>query len=129
MPTNGDFYAGKGIGQAVLQTSAGLLSVFNTHTCANYSHKYKGDNTSMSYIFWEPFFLAFWHKGLQRFMIYAPSLLAAYSSCGSLQLLCTAFFTAFTSHGKLVSQRLLVCFCWLLKANHAVALPQLSSTY
>ena len=44
MPTHGDFYAGKGIGHAVLQTSAGLLSVFNTHTCANYSHKYKGDS-------------------------------------------------------------------------------------
>ena len=44
MPTHGDFYAGKGIGHAVLQTSARLLSIFNTHTCANYSHNYKGDN-------------------------------------------------------------------------------------
>lgn len=44
VPTHGDFYAGKGIGHAVLQTSAGLLSIFNTHTCANYSHNYKGDN-------------------------------------------------------------------------------------
>ncbi|DBA94300.1 TPA: hypothetical protein ACH3X1_001912 [Trebouxia sp. C0004] len=41
VPTHGDFYAGKGIGHAVLQTSAGLLSIFNTHTCANYSHQYK----------------------------------------------------------------------------------------
>lgn len=40
--THGDYYAGKGIGQAILQTPAGLLTVFNTHICANYSHKYTG---------------------------------------------------------------------------------------
>ena len=47
VPMHGDYYAGKGIGHAVLQTSAGLLSVFNTHTCANYSHKYKGGNACL----------------------------------------------------------------------------------
>ena len=73
VPTHGDYYAGKGIGHAVLQTSAGLLSVFNTHTCANYSHKYKGDNACpCPAVFLQPF----WHKSLQCFMICAPSLLA-----------------------------------------------------
>lgn len=40
--THCDYYSGKGVGQAILQTPAGLLTVFNTHTCANYSHKYTG---------------------------------------------------------------------------------------
>ena len=40
--THGDYYAGKGIGHAILQTSEGLVAVFNTHTCANYAHKYTG---------------------------------------------------------------------------------------
>ena len=40
--THGDYYAGKGIGHAILQTSEGQVAVFNTHTCANYSHRYEG---------------------------------------------------------------------------------------
>ncbi|KAL4429990.1 hypothetical protein ABPG77_004360 [Micractinium sp. CCAP 211/92] len=38
---NGDFYAGKGVGWAALQTPAGLLSVFNTHLSANYGQRWQ----------------------------------------------------------------------------------------
>ena len=50
--THGDYYAGKGVGHAVLQTPAGLLSVFNTHLCANYSHKYTGICYCHTNAFW-----------------------------------------------------------------------------
>lgn len=77
MPMHGDFYAGKGIGHAVLQTSAGLLSVFNTHTCANYSHKYKGGNACLcAAVYFATLLLIFWHESLHCFMLCAPSLLA-----------------------------------------------------
>ncbi len=88
MPMHGDFYAGKGIGHAVLQTSAGLLSVFNTHTCANYSHKYTGDRVLHFLV--QPFSLILWHKSLQRFMVCPPSLLACIQL---LQLLATSLYS------------------------------------
>ena len=86
MPMHGDFYAGKGIGHAVLQTSAGLLSVFNTHTCANYSHKYKGDSACLCCAL----FCATLLLDQNCFMIYAPSLLTCIQL---LRLLATTLYS------------------------------------
>ncbi len=83
---HGDFYAGKGIGHAVLQTSAGLLSVFNTHTCANYSHKCKGDSTCLC----RALFCATLLLDHNCFMIYALSLLTCIQL---LQLLATTLYS------------------------------------
>lgn len=44
--THGDFHAGKGVACFMLRTPAGLLNMFNTHTCANYAHTFTGSACS-----------------------------------------------------------------------------------
>ncbi|EFN60044.1 hypothetical protein CHLNCDRAFT_133272 [Chlorella variabilis] len=38
---NGDYFAGKGVGWAALDTPAGTISVFNTHLSANYGQRWQ----------------------------------------------------------------------------------------